>query len=184
MKALRPAFMVTAVVAVACSSDTTNNPPGPRNALGSGSAVVSATAAAPSASLPASASAATPTLRKRVGKRSKAAERKQAPGSYRSLHPVDKDGRRIDLANDDSCYVVVPKTTPRPKDLNTGERWTENVAVDCPAELDDAAWDTLQAGEFLGWDEKTGACAFVPEFGNPPPPPVEAGCPKTLPKKK
>lgn len=123
-------------------------------------------------------------MRKRVGKRTKA-ERKQAPaGAYLPLHPMDKGGRYIELANDDSCYVVVPKTTPPPKDLNTGERWTDNLLVDCPPEFDDPAWDSLQAGDTLSWDEKTGLCAFVPGFGNPPPPPVEAGCPKTLPKKK
>jgi hypothetical protein len=177
MKRLRPAFMVTAMVSTACSSETTRNPPvpdGSQRALSS--APVSATASAgQTASAP---------LRKRVGKRIKG-ERKEAPrGAYLPLHPKDKEGSYIELADDDTCYVVVPKTTPPPKDLNTGERWTDNVPVDCPPEFDDPAWDSLQAGESLGWDEKTGLCAFLPWLGNPPPPPLEAGCPKTLPKRK
>jgi hypothetical protein len=193
MVGLRPAFVVTAILSTACSNETTRNPPVPdvsQRTSGSGApASASATVAAPPTASPTATASSVPTatvtLRKRAGKRSKPGEPKQAkPGSYVSLHPTDKDGRRIDLANDDSCYVVVPKKTPPPKDLSTGERWTENVPVDCPPELDDPAWDGLPLGDFLGWDEKTGACAFVPDLGNPPPPPRSASCPKVLPKKK
>lgn len=107
-----------------------------------------------------------------------------ARGAYVSLHPRDANGRFIELAADDSCFVVVPKTTPPPKDLHTGERWTDNLPVDCPPDFDDPAWNAISSGESLSWDEKTGKCAFVPWLGNPPPPPVEATCPQTLPKKK
>ncbi len=181
---LRPAFVATAVVSVACSSEATQNPPaadGSQRVLSS----ASPSAAAGSSAVASVVQTASAPTRKRAGKRSKAAERKQAPrGAYASLHPKDDGGRHIQLADDDSCYVIVPKQEPPPKEMNTGERWTDNMPVNCPPELDDPAWDSLQAGESLSRDEQTGLCAFVPGFGNPPPPPVAATCPKAPPKKK
>lgn len=190
MQPLRPAFIFTAVFTTACSSgETTRNPPELRqtaSAAESSSAQASGTAVTsspPTAS--ATSSAASGGLRTRPGKRVRQDKYEQAKaGAYESLHPTDKQGRRIDLAADDHCHVVVPKNTPPPKDMNTGERWTDNVPVDCPPELDDAAWDNLPAGAFLGHDQASGNCAFVPELGNPPPPPQIATCPKTLPKRK
>lgn len=90
-------------------------------------------------------------------------------------NPEAPDGRRIFVAHDDRCYVEKPgPASPTP--LPPGMRNVTREWVDCPVELDDAAWDHC-AGSTLSANVKTGVCHCMPMDGNPPPPPVEVPCP-------
>lgn len=92
------------------------------------------------------------------------------------LNAKEPGGKPIYVAGDDRCfYEVTPKGPPPP--LPTGARWVDQVYVDCPAELDDPAWDQCQYSTLLGAPgDPTCYCHSL--GGNPPPPPLEVTCPK------
>lgn len=90
------------------------------------------------------------------------------------LNPKDDEGRVIYAGQDGSCYVQVPLpkgTPPAP----TGSRNVDNKTIDCPASMNDAAWDSCLGGTMLR--ASADLCACDPMWGNPPPPPSRAECP-------
>jgi hypothetical protein len=95
--------------------------------------------------------------------------------SLTTLNPSDAQGRRIYVGFDDTCYVEQPMREPDPP-LSTGERAIDDVRVDCPPSLNDAAWDDCQ-GATLSRTAK-GDCVCMPTSGNPPLPPMLVACPK------
>jgi hypothetical protein len=153
-RALRPAFVATSVLVLAsCTPTRTMNPPGPHTE--------------PVASgEPAKVDAAAEAKPKKFG-----------------VHPRDADNRLIFRKSGGTCYVNAPKSTPPPKDLMSGETWTEDKTVACPPEFNDPAFAAIPDGSYWLQDE-TGACSQQQAFGNPPPPPVTAPCPPVLAKKK
>ena len=92
-----------------------------------------------------------------------------------TLNPFG-EGRAIYISNDDSCFVETPMKNP-PKDVPTGFRAVEQKIVDCPTELDDAAWDDCSWGVLYAVKGDPN-CLCGPLAGNPPPPPRLSACPK------
>lgn len=94
----------------------------------------------------------------------------------KQLNPKEPGGKPIYVTSDDRCfYEVTPKGPPPP--LPTGARWVDQVFVDCPAEVDDPAWDQCAYSTLLGAPGET-TCYCSSLGGNPPPPPLEVSCPK------
>jgi hypothetical protein len=91
-------------------------------------------------------------------------------------NPTDAQGRTIYVASDDTCYVQLPMKNP-PKNMVPGMPWYDIGPVDCPAELDDPAWDDCQYGTLEAVKGKAD-CYCVRSGGNPPPPPAKIACPK------
>lgn len=189
MRPLTPAFVVT--VATACSAPTTTNPPpletGTNTASASatagekvaGTATASASPSATAASAIASVDAKP--KRKRVGKDAISKEWKPAKstGPYEYLHPADAEGRTILVGDDNSCYVE----TPLPEDIGVPRPTgapppMKRTLVDCPELFDDPAWDDHRNGWTLARETQSKKCVFLPQGGNPPPPPLEATCPR------
>jgi len=92
-------------------------------------------------------------------------------------NPKDADGRTIYVSNDDSCFVEVPIKTPPKTPLPSGSRYVDDVPLDCPAALDDPAWDECSWGTLLAHKTKP-ECYCTSLGGNPPPPPRLVACPK------
>jgi hypothetical protein len=91
---------------------------------------------------------------------------------YPALNPKDPDTQRVVYtSSDDSCWVQVPPKQP-PKGMVAPER----EEVDCPAAMDDAAWDECESSTII-IDEKTQKCFCFASFGNPPPPEYVVTCP-------
>lgn len=65
----------------------------------------------------------------------------------------------------------------------SGERWVEDVDVQCPKEFDDPDFAAIGAGSYWILDRTTGECSQSQGYGNPPPPPVVVPCPAVLQKK-
>ncbi len=192
MRPLTPAFVVT--VATACSGPTTTNPPPLET--GTNTASASATAGEKVAGTAAASASASTTVaiasvdaklkRKRVGKDAISKDWKPAKstGPYESLHPADAEGRTILVGDDNSCYVE----TPLPEDLGVPRPTgapppVKRTLVDCPELFDDPAWDDHRNGWTLARETQSKKCVFLPQGGNPPPPPLEATCPKPAKKK-
>lgn len=92
-------------------------------------------------------------------------------------NPTDADGRTIYVDGSDECYVEVPPKTPPKFPAPPGLRMMDHLAVDCPAIMDDAAWDECLYGPLM--QHKTKAeCYCLALGGNPPPPPRLVACPK------
>lgn len=89
-------------------------------------------------------------------------------------NPKDAEGRTIYAGRDGSCYVQVPMPEGTPRGP-TGSRNVDNQTVDCPASMQDAAWDSCLGGTLLR--ASADLCACDPGWGNPPPPPSRAECP-------
>lgn len=97
-------------------------------------------------------------------------------GDLQALNPTDAQGRTVYAAMDDTCYVEVPMKPPFPP-MPTGARAVQSIPVDCPAAMDDPAWDTCD-GSTLSRSKAKGECYCLPLGGNPPPPPLKNRCPK------
>lgn len=95
-------------------------------------------------------------------------------------HPTDADGHLVMHKPDGRCYVQVPKSTPPPKDLISGERWVEDKIVSCPAEYVDPAFAAIGEGMYWIQDPSTGECSQARTFGEPPVPPTKTKCPAVL----
>lgn len=93
------------------------------------------------------------------------------------LNPRGPDGREILVAEDDTCYVAVPKKDP-PKNLPPGVMPMDRVHVDCPPEMDDPAWDNCLYATLYAAGHPTD-CQCRSMGGNPPPPPLQVKCPAT-----
>lgn len=91
-------------------------------------------------------------------------------------NPSDAQGRMIYVASDDTCYVQLPLKKP-PEHMLPGMPWYAQGPVDCPAELDDPAWDECQYGTLEAVEGKA-ECYCIQPGGNPPPPPSKVACPK------
>jgi hypothetical protein len=91
--------------------------------------------------------------------------------------PADADGRTIYVDATDGCYVEVPKKTPPKFPVAPGMRMMDSMPVDCPAVVDDPAWDECQHGPLMKHKTKA-ECYCMPLGGNPPPPPRLVTCPK------
>jgi hypothetical protein len=91
-------------------------------------------------------------------------------------NPSDPQGRTIFVASDDSCFVQLPRKD-QSKPLPPGAPWFAQGPVDCPAALDDPAWDDCQYGT-LEAVKGSSDCYCVQPGGNPPPPPSKVACPK------
>jgi hypothetical protein len=149
-------------------------------ATGSGSASASATDATIAAKPESSTVVAT---KKRKRTSAKPVDYKYPPGpapnwsDLEPKNPSDADGRVIYVDEKDLCYVEVPPKTPPKFPGPPGLRMMDHVAVDCPALLDDPAWDECQYGPLM--KNKTKAeCYCMTLGGNPPPPPRLVSCPK------
>jgi len=95
--------------------------------------------------------------------------------SMTALNPSDAHGRAIHVSTDDSCFVEVPMKDP-PKNFPTGFRAVDQKIVDCPIELDDAAWDNCAWGTLYAVKGEAN-CLCGSLGGNPPPPPRLTTCP-------
>jgi hypothetical protein len=99
-------------------------------------------------------------------------------GPITLLNPKDSAGRTIQVGFNDSCYVEVPWQGERAKQpIAPGGRSVDFVPIDCPAALDDPAWDAC-VGSSLFSTPGRATCVCNAGWGNPPPPPFEAPCPK------
>lgn len=99
-------------------------------------------------------------------------------GPLTALNPKDSAGRTIFVGFEDACYVEVPWQDERAKQpLPPGGRAVDFVPIDCPAALDDAAWDACASATLFS-TPGSATCVCNPGWGNPPPPPTEVPCPK------
>ncbi len=167
---MRPAFVVTlaALAPIACQRQTeTSNPPVPR-------ATSTASAETTNETPP-----KTGWKHRSVRNPLPAEEQLESQPDYskvKRLNPHGAENRTIMTSADGSCYVEVQKNPDGP----IGPPGTGLVAkgVDCPDLMQDPAWDTCLNGD-LARTEK-GDC-FCERMGNPPPPPMKAECPKSVP---
>ena len=177
LRALAPSFVVTlaALSQTGCRASETANPPAPTPSATS----VTPSAAAVSPSTPPAPVPVAAVTRKR--KRTTDAGRSYGASAHidyadlEPLNPAAADGRTIYAAGDDSCYTEAPDPRP-PKNRPTGIPARIFTTVDCPAAMDDPAWDTCDAQ--LSRSKGKGACFCLPTMGNPPPPPTPNACPR------
>jgi hypothetical protein len=95
-----------------------------------------------------------------------------------SLNPKDGAGHAIYVDANDGCYFEAPMDPmPDRSKMPTGSRAVEPHAIDCPAAMNDAAWDTCSSSDLLR-STTSGACVCSPMAGNPPPPPTKNACPQ------
>jgi hypothetical protein len=91
----------------------------------------------------------------------------------KSFNPKDKQGRTIYFGGNATCYVELPFKTPP-----TSVMPPPTAAVACPGEmLRDPAWQKCVGGTMYGREGGGPNCSCA-HFGNPPPPPSDAPCPK------
>jgi len=188
---LARSFVVTLAIVPACNRTETATPTANPPMISSNPPAVtvppptstpdpSASALVPSAT----ASTPPPTTKKRRRTSPPAADAKWADnvpyGELVSQQPADPGGRAVFVAYDDRCYVEVPMKPPYPP-MPTGARAVDTVFVDCPAAVDDPAWDTCTSSQLMLAPSKQ-QCFCVPLGGNPPPPPRINACP-AAPKK-
>jgi hypothetical protein len=174
-RALAPSFVVTtyALSTLACHDPPTHaNPPGPTDSVDASSTaatqpIASATPAKRKRSTPAPARTASSNLDSWDW------------SSSESLNPKDAQGRVIFTASNDACYVEVPMSPPPDfSKMPTGSRAVDSRFLDCPAMMNDPAWDTCSDSLLLR-SKASGECACSPTYGNPPPPPSKNVCPST-----
>lgn len=92
----------------------------------------------------------------------------------KTVNPSDDKGRMIQAMSDDTCAVQVPYNgPPLPKNGPTGFSPRSYENVDCPKEMDDAAWDDCTSRIMFD----SGSCYCMSDGGNPPPPPRKQKCP-------
>ena len=91
------------------------------------------------------------------------------------LNPTDANGRSVFVAYDDTCFTSVLDPNP-PKNRPPGVPAYITTKIDCPASMDDPAWDTCP--DTLMKSKATGDCVCMSGGGNPPPPPTKNACPK------
>ena len=163
---LARSFVVTLAMVPACSRDgtTVSNPPPPPTIA---SATASVTTTPPQETKKRRRSATTPTPF--------VAANNVPFGELVSQQPTDAKGRTIFVGYDDRCYVEEPMKQPHPP-MPTGARPVTSAFVDCPASVDDPAWDTCGSSQLMLAPSKT-HCFCVPVGGNPPPPPTSNACP-------
>jgi hypothetical protein len=77
--------------------------------------------------------------------------------------------------------VEVAMKPPYPS-MPSGMRYVTAEFVDCPADVDDPAWDQCAASTLSANLKKAGDCYCIPTNGNPPPPPTQNACPAKLKK--
>ena len=182
-KTLACSFVVTmsATLGAACAR------PAPPTAAGDGaSTAATMTATSPIAMASTTPSATAPPPAKTTRKRHRTAPQSvghysNTPLAYADLvpqNPTDAGGRTIYASQEDLCYIEVPMKPPYPP-MPTGSRAIESAYVDCPAELDDPAWDACSSSTLFAHKGKT-ECWCAPMGGNPPPPPVQVACPKKI----
>jgi hypothetical protein len=170
---LLPGIVVTVSALGGCQGSTPGPDPQP-------SSTSSQSAADPSGTAKPTTSTAKPTpsteLRKRKVSRANF-ERKRAEKpnlvAMTLLNPRHQ-GRAVMTNKSGSCYVMLPPGPDAPP-LPPGSRLGTQKMVDCPAAMDDPAWDSCFDDE-LG-KLASGACVCLPSYGNPPPPPSQAECP-------
>jgi hypothetical protein len=186
LRKLAPAFVVTtAALSAGCHSASEAphwNPPAPQpTPTPPNTTTINANPPAPT---PPGVSPVASTAETRKRKRTNDAGRDvwgaAATIDWASIEPIDPrdpQGRAIYAAYDDHCYVEVPMKSPPPMGLPTGSRAVDTVFVDCPAAMDDPAWDTCTSSG-LSRSKTKDECYCMPLGGNPPPPPRANRCPK------
>lgn len=92
-------------------------------------------------------------------------------------NPSDADGRTIYVDQTDTCYVEVPPKKAPKFPPPPGVRMMDHLALDCPAIMDDPAWDECEYGPLMKNKSKP-ECYCMSLGGNPPPPPRLVSCPK------
>ncbi len=97
--------------------------------------------------------------------------------SLKTVNPKDDKGRAILAMSDDRCAVQVPFKGPTPTNVPTGWSPRSYENVDCPAEMDDPAYDDCTY--HVSVDTKSMTCYCMPDGGNPPPPPRKQRCPES-----
>jgi len=196
---LAPAFLTTVSLAAGCKKEAipdgnthnppyipdatdagrtvrhTENPPGP---IGDG-ANPDAAGTTTTAEVDAGPKTAAKPTKKR--KRTAAANMTALAGggtlnweTAKTVNPSDDKGRLIQAMSDDTCAVQVPYNgPPLPKNGPTGFSPRSYEAVDCPKEMDDAAYDDCTYRIMFD----AGSCYCMSDGGNPPPPPRKQKCP-------
>ena len=92
-------------------------------------------------------------------------------------NPTDADGRTLYVDSSDTCYVEVPPKALPKTPMPPGLRMMDHLALDCPAIMDDPAWDECAYGPLMKNKSKP-ECYCMALGGNPPPPPRLVACPK------
>jgi len=163
---LLPGIVVTVSALGGCQGSTPAPEPHPNSTSSQRSTVPSATAKP------------TPSTKLRKRKVSRANfERKDAKTTnlvgMTLLNPRHQE-RAVMTSKSGDCYIIVPPGPDGPP-LRPGSRVGTQKMVDCPAAMDDPAWDSCFDDE-LG-KLASGECVCLPSHGNPPPPPSQAECP-------
>ena len=157
---LLPGIVVTVSALGGCQGSTPAPAPHPNSTSSQRSTVPSATAKP------------TPSTKLRKRKVSRANfERKDAKTTnlvgMTLLNPRHQE-RAVMTSKSGDCYIIVPPGPDGPP-LRPGSRVGTQKMVDCPAAMDDPAWDSCFDDE-LG-KLASGECVCLPSHGNPPPPP-------------
>jgi hypothetical protein len=181
LRKLAPSFVVTTVaLGAGCHSSPSDlpsmNPPAPTDPAPTPRPTINAN---PPPLQPTATAPPKPTAKRKRTTDAGRAWSASAPVDWsdlQPLNPTDAQGRTVYAAMDDTCYVEVPMKPPYPP-MPTGSRYVDTVAVDCPAAMNDPAWDTCD-GSTLSRSKAKGECYCLPMGGNPPPPPVKNRCPK------
>ena len=94
------------------------------------------------------------------------------PLDWRKLKPLNpRIGNDVVYAAGERCIIHVPH-----EGKMTSWQPPKSKAVDCPAGMDDPAWDHCSGGT-ISKHLDTAACVCTRD-GNPPPPPREVPCPQ------